>query len=211
MKKRLVVCTMLVALFIGLSIGPVWAAPPATSQIVHVVRWGDNLISIAGRYGTSVQAIMHVNGINNPHRIYAGQRLLIPGAAPPPVPPASSCGQTYTVRYGDTLSGIAYRLGFSVNALIHANNIVNPNRIYAGQQLLLPCQSCTPHNPCPAPRPHPPQPQPHSLQNHITPPPNPVPDGGTWFSRAIRSPRSDGALGPVSGALCRPTTSPIQT
>lgn len=161
MKKRLFVCTMLVALIVGLSIGPVWAAPPATSQLVHVVRWGENLTWIAGRYGTTVQAIMYANGISNPNRIYAGQRLLIPGAAPPTMPPASSCGQVYTVRPGDTLSGIAYHLGISVHALVLANNIVNPNRIYAGQQLAIPGQSCMPHPPVPRPpKPHYPSPQP---------------------------------------------------
>jgi LysM repeat protein len=174
MKKRLIVCTMLVALSIGLSIGPVWAAPPASSQIVHIVRWGENLISIAGRYGTSVQAIMNANGIANPHRIYAGQRLLIPGAAPPVVP-APTCGQVYVVQYGDTLSGIAYRLGISANALMLANNIVNPNMIYAGRKLMLPCHPCTPQQPnCPAP--HPPKPYPPKPQ-----PPKPQPSAGWWY------------------------------
>jgi LysM repeat protein len=175
MKKRLVVFSILVALFVGLSIGPVWAAPPASSQIVHVVLWGENLISIAARYGTSVQAIMHANGIPNPHRIYAGQRLLIPGAAPPVAPPALPCNQVYWVRYGDTLSGIAYRLGISANAIMLANNIVNPNLIYAGQKLMLPCQPCAPQHPsCPAPYP----PKPHPPIPH---PPKPQPSAGWWY------------------------------
>ena len=109
MKTRLIVCTMLVALIAGLSIGPAWAAPPATHRVVHIVRWGENLIWIAGRYGSSVQAIMHANGLTNPHRIYAGQRLIIPGTAPYTGHVASSCDQAYTVRYGDTLSGISAR------------------------------------------------------------------------------------------------------
>ena len=66
MKQKLIIGTVLCALLIGLSIGPVWAAPAATNQIVHVVRWGENLIYIAEQYGTSVQAIMNVNGLGNP-------------------------------------------------------------------------------------------------------------------------------------------------
>ncbi|MFK0289953.1 GH25 family lysozyme [Streptomyces sp. NPDC090442] len=54
-------------------------------------------------------------------------------AAPPskPSPPAA----TYTVRSGDTLSGIAARYGTTVAKLAAANHIANPDRIYAGQTL----------------------------------------------------------------------------
>jgi N-acetylmuramoyl-L-alanine amidase len=44
----------------------------------------------------------------------------------------------YTVRVGDTLSGIAARHGVSVQALIGANSIANPNLIRAGQTLKIP-------------------------------------------------------------------------
>ena len=39
---------------------------------------------------------------------------------------------TYTVRGGDTLSGIAARYGTSANALARLNGIQNPNLIYPG-------------------------------------------------------------------------------
>jgi plastocyanin len=42
------------------------------------VRYGDTVYDLALRYETTVRAIARVNGIN-PHRIYAGQRLLICG------------------------------------------------------------------------------------------------------------------------------------
>lgn len=44
----------------------------------------------------------------------------------------------YTVRLGDTLSAIAARHGVSVQALVGANRISNPNLIRAGQTLKLP-------------------------------------------------------------------------
>jgi putative chitinase len=121
-----------------------WAsAPPAapSGAIIHIVQWGETLSGIARRYGTTVYAITRANGIANPNRIYAGQRLYIPvGVAPPYYPgtPAYCSGWYYTVRPGDTLSGIAYRSGVSVNALMRANYITNPNRIYAGQKLCIP-------------------------------------------------------------------------
>ena len=44
----------------------------------YVVRCGDTLWSIAQRYGTTVWAIAHANGIWNVNYIWAGQHLWIP-------------------------------------------------------------------------------------------------------------------------------------
>ncbi len=46
--------------------------------------------------------------------------------------------RTYTVRTGDTLYKIARRFGTSVESLLQANNIANPDVIYAGQVLTIP-------------------------------------------------------------------------
>jgi LysM repeat protein len=52
--------------------------------------------------------------------------------------PQASSGFYYTVQWGDTLSAIAVRHGTTVYAIAQANNIVNPNLIYAGQILWIP-------------------------------------------------------------------------
>jgi LysM repeat protein len=109
-----------------------WAAP-AEHLLVHVVRWGESLSLIAQRYGTTVRAIATTNQIANPHRIYAGQRLVIPDATRSP-----TGGFWYTVRYGDTLSGLAWRFGRNQWTIANANGIRNPNWIYAGQRLYIP-------------------------------------------------------------------------
>jgi LysM repeat protein len=49
-------------------------------NVVHVVAAGENLFRISLRYGTTMSAIASANGIANIHRIFAGQRLLIPCA-----------------------------------------------------------------------------------------------------------------------------------
>ena len=56
--------------------------PPSTvpGATVYIVRRGDTLYSIARRYHTTVAAIAWANGIANPHRIWVGQRLIIPAS-----------------------------------------------------------------------------------------------------------------------------------
>ena len=58
------------------------------------------------------------------------------GGSSTPTPGPS--GNTYTVQYGDTLSGIAYRFGTTVAVLCQLNGISDPNYIYVGQVLRLP-------------------------------------------------------------------------
>jgi len=133
--KWVLVILILVAL---LGVQAVAAAPAQASSgaVVHVVRWGENLYAIARLYGTSVQAIAAANGIRNPNCIYVGQRLVIPrGSGPGPVPGGKTI---HIVRCGETLSGIAYRYGVNMWAIVRANGIRNPNCIYAGQRLVIP-------------------------------------------------------------------------
>jgi lysozyme len=56
----------------------------------------------------------------------------------PPVSKPDTCSAWYTVQRGDTLSGIAAHFGTTVPALMAANNLHNPNLIYAGQKLCIP-------------------------------------------------------------------------
>jgi LysM repeat protein len=46
--------------------------------------------------------------------------------------------QIYTVQAGDSLFVIAQRFGTTVNAIVEANNLSNPNALQIGQQLIIP-------------------------------------------------------------------------
>lgn len=50
----------------------------------------------------------------------------------------AASASTYTVRWGDTLGGVARRLGVPLSALVAANGIADPDRIRAGQVLTFP-------------------------------------------------------------------------
>ena len=64
------------------------------------------------------------------------------GAVNPGVPSGIVDGtlRTYVIRRGDTLSRIARRLGTTVRRLVDLNHIKNPNRIYAGHELIYEAQ-----------------------------------------------------------------------
>lgn len=98
----------------------------STGTQVYTVRYGDTLSGIASRYGTSTSTLASINGISNPNWIYPGQVLKLSGG---------SSTRVYTVRSGDTLSGIASRLGTSWTALKVKNGLANANLIYPGQTL----------------------------------------------------------------------------
>lgn len=49
----------------------------SAGSVYYTVRVGDNLSSIASRYGTSYQSIASLNGLTNPNLIYVGQTLKI--------------------------------------------------------------------------------------------------------------------------------------
>lgn len=112
------------------------------SMSSYTIRSGDTLGSIAARYHTSVGAIAQANGIANPNVIYAGRTITVPDGYSAPAQnnrstSGSGVSQTYTVKSGDTLGGIAARFGTSVSVLAARNGIRNPNMIYAGQRLLI--------------------------------------------------------------------------
>lgn len=54
-----------------------------------------------------------------------------------PVPPSGEM-IVHVVQPGETLSSIAYRYGVTVQAIIDANGITNPDQIYQGQKLNVP-------------------------------------------------------------------------
>lgn len=126
-------------------------AQPTTTS--YIVRPGDTLYSIAVRFRTTVTTLAQMNNIVNRDLIYYGQRLIVPsgGVGPAPVPTAivlqpGNPGptvtpviiRTYRVQSGDNLFNIALRFNVDLSTLAQYNNILNQNRIFVGQVLVIP-------------------------------------------------------------------------
>ena len=112
--------------------------PSKTSQ-KHTVVSGDTFESIANAYGMTVTDLLN----ENPQLLKVGDQLTVWGTSS--VPDNSGGGTTtttpqikHTVVSGETLYGIAVKYGTTVDAIVKANNIVNPNLIDVGQVLIIP-------------------------------------------------------------------------
>lgn len=99
-----------------------------TSAETYKVKSGDTLSGIAVKFKTTTQALQNLNGIADPNKIDVGQLLYVKG---------TEKTKTYTVKSGDTLSGIAAAHGTTTKALQNLNGITDPNLIYPKQKLIV--------------------------------------------------------------------------
>lgn len=116
------------------------------SGVLHKVQAGDTLDAIAALYGTDVMGIVVMNGLDNPDSLKVGQELVVPGGTPPTrALLASRGGQrsgplkpgTYVVQEGESLGSIADRFDISVETLLWANQVDDPNSIHVGDELVV--------------------------------------------------------------------------
>jgi LysM repeat protein len=105
-----------------------------------VVQLGENLLRIAARYGTTVDAIVAANNLVDADQIQEGQRLIIPDSTSgtPFLGAAATTGGSDVVQPGDALLYIALRYGLRLSELRQANGLFGSHLIYAGQVLVIP-------------------------------------------------------------------------
>lgn len=119
---------------------PAQPATPSNNNAgngTYTVQAGDTLSGIAAKYGTTYEAIASQNGISNPNEIYVGQTLQIGGGSTSYSGYSNVSRGGYTVKSGDTLSGIAAQYGLNWQSLAQKNGIAAPYVIYVGQRLSL--------------------------------------------------------------------------
>ena len=130
-RTRLVARTTVVALLASAWLRPAYLA----AETVVLVQAGDSLSSIAFDHGVTVEALMAANGLDDPDLVFMGQELVIPGTD---APTTTSAPLVVIVEYGESLSIIAARHGVTVAAVMAANDLSDPDRIYVGQELTIP-------------------------------------------------------------------------
>lgn len=121
-------------------------------RVIHKVRSGETLSSIAAKHHTTVANIKRWNGLKS-NTIRVGQRLYLYGSASKSTASssgstaskassgssggssASASGDVYIVKKGDTLGGIAKKTGASLNSLYKLNGLNSKSKIYPGMKI----------------------------------------------------------------------------
>jgi soluble lytic murein transglycosylase-like protein len=138
-------------------------AAPAGAAVPHVVQPGETLWSIAAANNLTTRTVAAFNGLSESSQVVLGSTIQVPStvegyaalqkagivpstpAAAPATPaapaPASSAPAPmggYTVRPGDTLSGLAAGARVSVNAIAQMNGLDPSGLLIAGTVIKLP-------------------------------------------------------------------------
>jgi LysM repeat protein len=139
------------------------AVTPAkpTAEVISIstytVARGDSLWTIAKKHNMTVAELSTANNLSAGTTLRLGQTLMIPGkaGAAPAVAatadkprdlgtltqqPKAANGETvkHTVAVGESLGVIARKYQVSLGELAAANNITDPSKVRAGQQLVIP-------------------------------------------------------------------------
>jgi soluble lytic murein transglycosylase-like protein len=174
--RRLTCSTLLLALAL---------AAPASAEVAHTVQPGETLWSIAAANNLTTRTVAAYNGLSEDAQVVLGSTIRVPTAAegysalqnagmvpatpeattaPAAAPaPAPAPQGAYTVRPGDTLSGLAAGAGVSLEAMAAMNGLDPDGLLIAGTVIKLPDGA-----PMPARAAAPPPPQ-------VVPPADPAP------------------------------------
>ncbi|HCB59095.1 MAG TPA: hypothetical protein DEP82_14565 [Arthrobacter bacterium] len=97
---------------------------------------GDTLSGIAVQFGVDLNALIALNGITEPDKIFPGMLLDLPQAPAAPAAPAG-LPPYCTVDPNDTLGGIAVQYGVSLQYILDRNPGINADLIVPGQRINL--------------------------------------------------------------------------
>lgn len=129
------------------------SAPASSGKTTYTVKSGDSLSSIAYKYNVSINDLMKWNNLDST-LIFPGNVFIVNSSAANKSSSSasskktssgssSSKGSVYTVKSGDTLSGIASQHGVTVSNLKKWNNL-HSSLILIGQKLQINGSSAAP-------------------------------------------------------------------
>jgi len=136
-------------------VSPSRANDDVATVTTYTVAKGDSLWSVAKKNHLSVSELAKANSIPTGAALKPGQKLFVPvkaganapvkeapisltSAKPATTPAATTEGVKHTVRAGESLGVIAKKYQVSVGELVAVNNISDPSKVRAGQQLIIP-------------------------------------------------------------------------
>ncbi len=112
-------------------------------NVIHIVKQGDSVWSIAKAYGVTTDSILKENNLTESSVLQIGDKLMVPNAKKTDSTSDSNntsnaASSTHTVVSGDTASEIAEDYGVSLSALLKANNLTEKSVLKIGQVLIIP-------------------------------------------------------------------------
>lgn len=131
------------------------------TQLEHKVQQWETLSKIAKQYKTTVAEIQKYNNIKDVNKIFVNQKIILPGTISKRTETPKQTGTTpdtskktmtpnptieqtlhnaakkHIVTKGDTLKKIADQYNTSVDSLMRANNITNPDKLPIGSTLII--------------------------------------------------------------------------
>ena len=128
-------------LLLGIAIFPPWANG---QESVYTVKKGETFYSIARTLGIRADELMRHNGISDPARLQAGQRLRIPGGeSRNTAPVAAGTGAEYAIYRvvrGDTFYSIARKFSVTVELIRKTNDLPDKYVLREGDSLRIPSE-----------------------------------------------------------------------
>ncbi len=133
----------------AVSVGQLLVIPPARS-VLHPVDASITLAEVADAFSVDPEILAAYNGVapEVAEEPLARSVVILPAAVLGPTAyqtaarePSLEASETYTVVEGDTILGIAEKLGVESSALVTANGIAEPDRIVVGDALSIPLWS----------------------------------------------------------------------
>lgn len=115
-------------------------ASGAAATIDYRVQDGETISAIAAKFNIDVNTIRQLNYLTE-DSIFAGQILRIPQTGditPDGVATPTPAPFRYTVQPGDTLGSIADRYGIKPVRIVEVNNLLNPDNLFVGTELIIP-------------------------------------------------------------------------
>ena len=98
---------------------------------IYQVAPNDTIVSIAGKFNTTIDEIRRINGMTLNTMLMPGNYIVVPNVT-------NDWYTRYTVVKGDNLYSIAQNTGTTVQTLVAINGLEENAFIYPGQEILIP-------------------------------------------------------------------------